>query len=106
MKRNLLAPLFLVLLLFSACSSVEVINAWKADNAPTLKTKNTLVIVRTNNMKARVAFEEAIVQELRKRDIQATESYKRIPKLNPNKKLTETELEEAKDMLREFFIRI
>ena len=80
---------------------VKPINAWKGDNAASIKTKNTLVIARTNNNKARIAFEEAIANEMRKKGMQATESYKRIPELRPNKKLSEAELEATKDKLKE-----
>jgi hypothetical protein len=101
MNRILCIPICLVLLLVSGCSIVKVVDSWRADNAPTLKEKNTLVIARTTNKKARMAFEEAMAAELRKKGIQATESYKHIPELQPNKKLSEAELEAAKEKLRE-----
>jgi hypothetical protein len=101
MNRILLVPLCLILLVSNGCSIVKAVDAWKADNAPSLKTKNTLVIARTDNKKVRIAFEEAIANEMRKKGIQATESYKSIPELHPNKKLTEVEVEAAKEMLRE-----
>jgi len=87
--------------MLTSCTSVKVLNSWKADNAATLKTKNTLVIARTNNHEARVAFETEIADKLRKNGIKATESYKRIPKLEPNKKYTEDEIKEVKNLLRE-----
>ena len=94
--------LFFLLSLFilTSCSSVKVLNAWKSDTANKLRSKNTLVIVRTDNNKARVAFEEAIAMKLRQRGVNATESYKHLPKLDPNKKLDENDVREAKEMIR------
>jgi len=89
------------LFILTSCSSVKVVNSWKGDNAATLKTKNTLVIARTNNHEARVAFETEIANKLRKAGIEATESYLRIPKLEPNKQYTEEETKEVKILLRE-----
>lgn len=89
------------IVMLTSCSSVKVLNSWKADNAATIKTKNTLVIARTNNHEVRVAFETEIANKLRKRGIQATESYLRIPKLEPNKKYSEEEIKEVKNMLLE-----
>jgi len=89
------------IVMLTSCSSVKVLNSWKADNAATIKTKNTLVIARTNNHEARVAFETEIAKKLRKEGITATESYLRIPKLEPNKKYSEEEIKEVKNMLRE-----
>jgi uncharacterized protein (UPF0335 family) len=89
------------LFILSSCSSVKVLNSWKADNASTLKTKNTIVIARTNNHEARVALETEIAKKLRTMGIEATESYKRIPNLEPNKKYTEEEIKEVKNLLRE-----
>jgi hypothetical protein len=89
------------LFILTGCSSVKVLNSWKSDNASTLKTKNTLVIARTNNHEARVALETEIAKKLRTMGVEATESYLRVPKLQPNKEYTESELEEVKDLIRE-----
>jgi hypothetical protein len=90
-----------VLMLLSSCSGIKVLDSWKGDNAATLKSKNTLVIARTSNATARRAFEEAIADKLRKAGVPATESYKKIPNLDPNKKLTEAEVAEAKRKIEE-----
>ncbi|PQB05587.1 hypothetical protein [Aureitalea marina] len=93
-KKLLLLSLFIVGLI--GCSGVKVLDSWKGENAATLKSKNTLVIARTNNQQARIAFEEAIANKLRAAGVPATESYKKIPTLNVEKKLTEADVAEAK----------
>jgi len=87
--------------MLTSCSSVKVLNAWKSDDAEQFKSKKVLVITRTENNQARVAFEDAIANKLRDRGIEATESYKYLPKLDPNRKLTENDVKEAKRMIRD-----
>jgi hypothetical protein len=98
-KYFLLVSLFSLILL-SSCSSVKVLNAWKSNDAEEFISKKALVIVRTDNNQARVAFEDAIAMKLRDRGMEATESYKYIPSLDPNKKLSEKEVNEAKKMIQ------
>ena len=69
----------------NSCSSVKVLDSWKGDNVSTMKDRNILVIARTNNPQARYAFEDAITAQLEKAGFKATESYKKFPKLNPDK---------------------
>ncbi|MDP5081636.1 MAG: hypothetical protein NWP87_03195 [Winogradskyella sp.] len=88
-------------LFFSSCSSVKVLNSWKADNAYTVKNNNILVIARTDNMSARIAFENEIVKDLRAKDIKATASFEKFPKLDPDKELSAAEQETIKTMLRD-----
>lgn len=93
---------FLILttiLLFSSCSSVKVLNSWKGDNAYAVKDNTILVIARTDNMSARIAFENEIVKELTSKDIKATASFEKFPKLDPDKKLTKEDQEKIKAML-------
>lgn len=92
--------LFLFLVM-TACSGIKVLDSWKADNASTLKSKSTLVIARTNNQQARIAFEEAIANKLRAAGVPATESYKKIPNLDIEKKLTEADVAQAKRKIEE-----
>ncbi len=99
-KYQILLSFFSLLILIS-CSSIKVLNAWKSDDAEQFKTKKTLVIARTDNNQARVAFEDAIADKLRERGIEATESYKYLPKMDPNKKLTEKDINEAKKRISE-----
>ncbi|MCF6307661.1 MAG: hypothetical protein L3J09_06875 [Flavobacteriaceae bacterium] len=73
-------------LLMSSCSSVKVLDTWKGDNLATIKENNILVIARTDNKIARIAFEEAIANDLRKAGYKATESYLKFSNYNPDEK--------------------
>ncbi|MGJ5640963.1 hypothetical protein [Formosa sp. S-31] len=78
-----------LLLCVTSCSSVKVVDSWKADNVATIKDKNILVIARTANNQARIAFEQEIANQLRAKNLKATESFKELPHIEPNKQLTE-----------------
>ena len=91
----------LISLISSACSSTKVLDSWKAENASDIKSKNFLVIARTDNANARKVFEDAILRELRNNKIKGMVSYDFMEDLKPNKKLTEEEVEAAKEMIRE-----
>jgi hypothetical protein len=80
---------FVSIIFFSSCSSVKVLNSWKADNIDSVKDNNILVIARTDNTSARIAFENEIVKELATRGIKATASFEKFPKLNPDQEITE-----------------
>jgi len=101
MKKSfyLVCTLTLVLL-FNSCSSVEVLNSWKADNASSVKDNNMLVIVRTENLSSRMSFENEIVDQLKERGIKATASFIEFPKLNPDEKVSEGKQEAIIDMLK------
>jgi hypothetical protein len=95
------SPILIFLLILTSCSSVKVLNSWKGDNIDAVKNNNILVIARTANTSARVAFENEIVKELEKRNIKATASFTKFPKLNPDQKITEDKQKEILTILRE-----
>lgn len=72
MKKSicLIASLSIILFL-SSCSSVKVLDSWKADNVKSINDKNILVIARTQNKQARIAFENEIVKQLTARGMNA-----------------------------------
>ena len=80
----------------SSCSGYKVLNTWQAENAQAIRANNILVVARTTNAQARVAFEQEITNELNKQGVKATASYLKFPKLGPNTKMTE----ERKDSLQ------
>jgi len=92
MKKNLT---ILVLLAFSFvfqnCGSVKVRDSWmgEEDTVAQFKKKNILVLARTADNTARIAFEEALANELRAEGYEATESFKKFPKIYTNKEITE-----------------
>ena len=84
MRNKIILIVISSILLFQACSSVKVVNAWKADQEAisNFKKRNILVIARTNNEKARIAFEMEIANQLRAKGFKAIESYSKAPQIN------------------------
>ena len=100
MKR--ICCLMLVLTLFlGSCSSVKVLDAWRGDPESVAKfqDKNVLVMARTADNTARIAFEEAIKLQLERQGIQALESFKKFPKLNPEPEISEERIEMVRSIL-------
>lgn len=96
MKKLIYSVLSLVaFLLLNACSSVKVLDSWKADNVNSINDKNILVIARTDNKQARIAFEDEIVKQLRSTGKKATASFTKFSNMNPDEKVTE----ERKEMI-------
>ncbi len=52
--------LFGFAIVMSSCSSVKVLDSWQGENLSSIKEKKILVIVRADNVQARIAFEEAM----------------------------------------------
>lgn len=92
MKKYLTILLLLIFSFgFQNCGSVKVRDAWSAEEETIakFKQKKILVIARTADNTARIAFEEALANELRARDYKATESFKKFPKIYAQKEITE-----------------
>lgn len=97
---------FFILLAFTfiflqSCSSTKVLDSWKAEPSVVelFKKKHVLVMARTADDAARYAFESEIADALRKRGINATESYNKAPKLHLEKEMTEERLEFLKSLM-------
>ena len=99
-KSNYLVLSLVFALIFSSCSSVKVLDSWKADNVNTINDKNIIVIARTDNKQARIAFENEIVKQLTERGMKATASFTKFPKLNPDQKVTKDREELIKTILQ------
>ncbi|MFK5981818.1 MAG: hypothetical protein QM499_02800 [Flavobacteriaceae bacterium] len=80
-------------IMMSSCSSVKVLDSWKGENIATVTDKKILVIARADNAQARIAFEEAIANDLRGAGYDATESYLKFSKYNPDEKTDENKIE-------------
>lgn len=79
-----------ILTIFAGCSSVKVLDSWKSGTSDQIRDNNILVIARTSNNQARIAFESEITQQLNADGIKATSSYSVFPAtFNPEKELTE-----------------
>ncbi len=97
-----LASLLLTVLLFQNCSSVKVLDAWKAEESVVdlFKTKNILVIARTANNQARIEFENEIAKQLRAKGLKVTESFTKAPNIHANKEMSEERMELMKSLMK------
>ncbi len=101
MKRSLIL-LTISALIFAGCgSSVKVTSSWKgqAETVQKFREKNVLVIARTADNQARTAFEIEIAKALNERGIKATESYKKVPRLSPEREVTEERAQRVLEMI-------
>ena len=79
--------LFGFALLMTSCSSVKVLDSWHGENLSSIDGKSILVVARTDSKQARIAFEEAMANDLRKAGHKATESYLKFSNHNPDEKV-------------------
>ncbi|NRA93683.1 MAG: hypothetical protein HRU26_13575 [Psychroserpens sp.] len=101
MKKTSL--LFIVLLAFVTlqnCSSVKVLDSWKSDNVADVKDNNFLVVARTNNNQARIAFENEIVAQMESKGYNATASFSKFGTLSPNAKKSEDHESKMRALLK------
>lgn len=100
MKKKILI-LAGAMLFLAACGSVKVQSTWEADEVTVnkFKEKNVLVIARTADNQARTAFEIEIAEALRKGGISATESFKKVPTLSPQREVSEERAQQVLSMI-------
>ena len=79
-------------IIMSSCSSVKVLDSWKGENIATVEGMKILVITRADNIQARIAFEEAIANDLRNAGYDATESYLKFSNYKPDEKADENKI--------------
>lgn len=91
-----LAVLIFILTLQN-CGGIKVLDAWKSPEVSSLKEKSVLVVARTPNEKARIAFERDITDKLISKGIKATPSFSKFPPLAAAKDIDE----ERKKMIRD-----
>lgn len=99
MKNTLKLTALLLLVITSSCSGIKVLDAWKSDTVADIKDNNILVIARTENKQARIAFEQEISKQLRAEGYKATESFRDMPNFNHNEALTDTQKDNFKAFL-------
>lgn len=97
--KFLLAASILCLTLHN-CSSIKVLDSWKSDNVSTTKANNFLVVARTDNTQARIAFENEIVKQMSESGYNATASFSKFKNLKPNEPKSGASKEELKEMLK------
>ena len=95
-----------LLIFLSSCSSVKVANNWKDIETSNLRSKNVLVVSKTDNDVARIQFESDMVKNLSKSNVKAVESFRMYPNLNLNGDLNQEELNQYKSDLLDIGIEI
>ena len=102
MKRTLILLTIGSLILAGCGPSVKVTSSWKGqpENVQKFKEKNVLVIARTADNQARTAFESEIAKALNEKGIKATESYKKVPRLTPEREVTEERVNMVLNMIQ------
>jgi hypothetical protein len=101
MKKNALIVTCLIgLFLSQSCSSVKVMDSWKSDDISTIKQNNFLVVARTENTQARIAFEDEIVKQMTEKGYKATSSFSKFASLKPNEKPSEENNKKIVEMLK------
>lgn len=88
-----------LVVMISSCSSIKVVDSWKSETASSIKDNNVLVVARTQNKQARIAFEQAMANQMRANGIKATESFRKFPNMLPDEKLSEEKLNNFKAFL-------
>jgi len=85
-----------VAFIFQNCSSVKVLDSWKSDDVSTVKDNNFLVVARTANKQARIAFENEIAKQMTSKGYNAIASFTKFPNLNHDEEAND----EKKAMLK------
>ena len=88
-----------LIIIVSSCSSIKVVDSWKSETASSIKDNNVLVIARTQDKQARIAFEQAMSNQMRSNGIKATESFRKFPNMLPDDKLSEEKLKNFRAFL-------
>jgi len=96
--------IFLIVLFattLNACKSTKVLSAWKAEQnvVDQFKSKSVLVIARTADNQARVAFENEITKALEADGIKATSSFTKFPKLNNEVEVSEERVKLVREIM-------
>ncbi len=84
--------LLLIPFLFLSCSSIQVVDSWKNEDIAFFKPQKLLVVGVTDNLTARIIFEEKMKNEYLKRNINAVESTKVLEASFTNSEKSEEEI--------------
>ena len=83
-----------------SCSTVQVTDSWKDENAKDIKDEKILVVNITENDTSRKRFEKDMVTTLNENGFESMESYITFPELNPTEKLSHEESTRLKEKLQ------
>lgn len=86
MKKLLIPFLFVYALTLVGCSSVRVLDAWKADDIGSMKGNKFLIVARTDDKQARIALENEIVDAMTASGYTAEASFTSFTQFSPDDK--------------------
>lgn len=81
------------------CGGIKVVDAWKSPEVSIIKDKSVLVVARTSNENARLAFERDITDKLIAKGIKATPSFSKFPPLAAAKDIDEERMKMIREIL-------
>ncbi|MCA0931934.1 hypothetical protein LCM02_05685 [Lutimonas saemankumensis] len=99
-KIKQLIMLMSIVVIASSCSSIKVVDSWKADEIESLAGAKILVIARSDDMVGRQRFEQEIAERLRAGGVDAMESYKKFPAMKQNQELTEEQIAQRVQIIK------
>lgn len=91
--------LFVIVFLLFCCSSTKMLDSWKNTDYTTYHPKKVLILGITDNLTARIRFEQQLKSELNKRGITAIESYDVFEPTFTNSKKSEEDIQKEVDRL-------
>jgi hypothetical protein len=91
----------LVGLVFSSCSSIQLVENWKSPDIVIFDANKVLVVGMTQNKEAREDFETKLTKEFTKRDIEAMRSLDLFDVEFTSSKKSEQEIAAVEDLLIE-----
>lgn len=90
---------FVIVFLIFGCSSTKMLDSWKNTEYTTYHPKKVLILGITDNLTARIRFEQQLKSELNKRGITAIESNNVFKSTFTNSKQTEEDIQREVDRL-------
>ena len=100
-KIRLIILLLVMTNVLNSCGSAKVMSVWKAEPnvVENFKAKKVLVIARTSDNQARVAFENAITDALESRGINATSSFTKLPNIHAETEVSQERVDFVKEIM-------
>ncbi len=96
---NKIALGLLILVLFSSCSSVKLMDSWKSADFQAVKSSKILIAAKSPDLEVRKSYEIAIANQLKNQGIDAVEMHKIFPDFEEKENPTE---EEVAEIIKQF----
>jgi len=95
----------IAIVMFS-CSPVKVTDSWKDIRTPDIKSKNILVVSKTDNETARIRFEKDMVSVLNDKGYQSVESFMKFPEIEQTNEIDYHKLKKITKKLKKEGIEV